>query len=563
MDDGGIGVAAAGEGYRAASDPVEAGHAALARGAWEDARALFEVAVRESGGAGALEGLSWAAWWTNDAEVLFDARERAYRAYLSAGERRGAARMASWIATDHVDFRGAHAVARGWLARARRLLEDLDPGPEHGWLFVHEAEKRLFAENDTARARELGVRAAALGRQLGLVDLEMMGLATEGLARVTECEVDGGMARLDEAAAAAFGGEFRETWSTIWCGCYLLYACERVRDLERSAQWCRRILDWSERVRVPFLDGVCRAHYAGLLIWLGTWPEAEEMLTESAELLATIRPPMVAEAAVRLGELRRRQGRHDVAAEIFEQVEAHPLALLGLGELCLDRADAAGARDRAALYLREAPRHAGTLRAAGLELLVRAHAALGQGKAGAAAMEELDEIARLIPTEPLRASASVAAGLLAAAGGDGERARTAFEDATRLFHRCGAPFEAARARVELARVLAGLGRARDGVREARAAATSLRRIGAGYEAERAEALAVELDGGHTRAAFPLTAREREVLRLVAEGKSDRTIAAELVLSEHTVHRHMANILAKLGCSSRSAAVAEAVRAGLV
>lgn len=544
----------------ATADPVEAGRVALARGAWEEARVLFEAAVAEAQTPDALEGLSWALWWLSEADAMFETRERAYCLYRSSGDSRGGARMATWLGTDHVDFRGELAVAQGWLGRARRLLEDIEPGPEHGWLFVHEAEKHLFA-NDTARAGELGARAAELGRQAGAVDLEMMGLATEGLALVTEGEVEEGMARLDEAVAAALGGEFQEIWATAWCCCYMLYACERVRDYDRAAQWCRRLEEWSERMRVEFVNRACRAHYAGVLIWRGTWSEAEEELTEAAERLVATRPPMAAEAAVRLAELRRRQGRLDEAAEIFEQVAEHPLALLGLAELCLDRDDPAGARDRAGQYLREAPPQTGTLRAAGLEVLVRAHTALGEEKPAAAACDELAAVATQVSTDPLCASASLAAGVLAAGTGDLERARTAFEDATRLFHRSGAPFEAARARIELAGVLVGLGRARDATREVRAAATSLRRIGAAREAARADALAVELEGGPSDS--PLTKRECEVLRLVADGKSDRAIAEQLVLSEHTVHRHVANILAKLDCTSRSAAVADAVRANLI
>lgn len=98
---------------------------------------MFEAAAREAATAEALEGLSWAAWWLNDPEATFAARERAYTLYRAAEDRRGAARMATWLGTDHVDFRGELAVAQGWLARARRLLEGLEPGPEHGWLWVH------------------------------------------------------------------------------------------------------------------------------------------------------------------------------------------------------------------------------------------------------------------------------------------------------------------------------------------------------------------------------------------------------------------------------------------
>ena len=545
-----------------AADPLEAGWAALARGKWEEARGAFDAAVCEAETAEALEGLSWAAWWQNDAEVTFDARERAYGAYRARGDRRGAARMATWLGTDHVDFRGELAVAQGWLGRARRLLEGLEPGPEHGWLWVHEAEKYLIA-GDTARTRELGARAGQLGEQLGLVELQMMGLAHEGLARVAEGDVAEGMSRLDEAAAAALGGEFAEIWAIGWSCCCLIQACEQVRDYGRAGQWCRKLEEWSERMDVQFLNRVCRAHYAGVLIWRGTWIAAEQELTDAADRLAEMRPPMAAEAVVRLGELRRRQGRLDEAAETFEQVAEHPLALLGLGEVCFDRGDAAGARDRAEEYLRATPPQAGTLRAAGLELLVRAEAALGEADRAAGAAEELNAVARLVSTEPLRAAASFAAGVVAFAAGDRQRARTAFEDATRLFHRSGTPFEAARARIELARALAADSRTRDAIRETRSAATSLRRIGAAHEAARADALEPEFERLASAPLAPLTRRECEVLALVAKGNSDRAIAETLVISEHTVHRHVSNILTKLGCTSRSAAVAEALTTNLI
>ena len=539
------------------SDLLGAGWAALARGAWQEARVSFEAAVSTSATAEALEGLGWAAWWGNDAVVTFDARERAYALYRERDDPRGAARVATLIATDHTDFRGELAVAQGWLGRAQRLLEGLEPCEEHGWLWVHDAEKRLMV-GDLAGARELGARAAALGDRLGLVDLQMMGLAGEGFVLVAEGDVEPGMRRLDEAAAAALGGEFREIWTVGWAVCLLIQACEQVRDYDRAGQWCRRLEEWSTRVDVIFFNRVCRAHYAGVLMWRGTWVEAEQELIECADRLAEMRPPMAAEAVVRLAELRRRQGRFEEAEEIFEQVAEHPLALLGLGELCMDRGDATGARDRAEQYLRETPRHAGPLRAAGLELLVCARSALGDLDGATCAAEELDAVARAVGTEPLRAATRFAAGVVALGRGELEPARVAFEDATRLFHRSGAPFEAARARIELARTLAAAARQRDALRELKAAAMSLRRIGAAHAVAQVDTLERELQQAPPHAPGKLTARECEVLRLVAKGMSDRAIAEQLVLSEHTVHRHVANILAKLGCTSRSAAVADAL-----
>lgn len=551
----------------AAADLVESGRLALARGAFEEARTCFEAAVAEEATARALEGLSWAAWWLNDAPAMFDSRERSYRRYRQAGDRLGAARMAMWLGTDHADFRGELAVAAGWLARARRLLEGLEPGAEHGWLWVHEAEKLLYA-HDTAGARALGAAAADLGRQLGLTDLEMMGLATEGLALVTEGAVREGLRRIDEAAAEALAEEFDDLFPPVWCCCYQIFACERLRDLDRAAQWCRRFEEWSERMRVPFANRLCRAHYAGILVRRGSWQSAEAELRECAEVLGEIRPPFSAEATVRLGELRRRQGRLDDALEIFGGVAEHPLALLGMGEVLLDRGDAAGARDRAEEYLRAIPREALALRIPGLELLVRATELPAGEAAAVAALEELEAAASALASDPVRASANLAAGKLASAQGQREQARKAFEDALRFFQRSGTPFEVACVRLELAAVLEALGRHDPARLEIETALDAFQRLGATGHAKRAETILGRMRAKNESARTAtgplgtLSHRELEVLALLAEGLSNPEIAERLVISEHTVHRHVANILRKLGLSSRTAAAALAGRHGL-
>jgi hypothetical protein len=109
-----------------------------------------------------LEGLSWAAWWLDDADTVFEARERAYRLYSKGRDPASAARMATWLAADHLDFHGAVAVASGWLWRAGRMLEPLEPGPDHGWLAFHEGHIAGMC-SDTVKAGELGARAAQLG----------------------------------------------------------------------------------------------------------------------------------------------------------------------------------------------------------------------------------------------------------------------------------------------------------------------------------------------------------------------------------------------------------------
>jgi LuxR family transcriptional regulator, maltose regulon positive regulatory protein len=545
---------------------LEAGKAALTRGAWVDARSNFQAAARAEESPEALEGLSWSAWWLEDISGCLDARERAYLLYRQTGDQRGAARMALWLGDDHIEFRGAAAVADGWFQRAARILEDLEPSPEHGWLAVFGAHEALN-DHDLAGARQLAGDARELGRQLGAVDLEMFSLATEGLVLVEEGDVEQGMRCLDEATAAALGGEYENLAPAAWTCCRLISACEQVRDYDRGAQWCKKVEEFSRRMGTRFVTGVCRAHYAAILAWHGRWGEAEDELVVATNDLTANRPFWLSEALVRLGDLRRRQGRLAEAEELFGQTSEHPLAQRGLAELSLDRDDPVTARDLLEPLLRRVPMESRTSRAAPLELLVRAEAAVGDYQAAAEHLVELRSIVDAVPTQPLRASVSYSEGLVAAGSGEAERARDHFENAVHLFERSHAPVEAERARLELARALHAGGRTDAAEREARAALGRLEEVGALIEIERAQALlgaiSVRTTNGPGREHTPLTTRQVEVLRLVADGLGDRDIAARLTLSEHTVHRHVANIYVRLGCSSRAAAVAQANRLGLL
>jgi LuxR family transcriptional regulator, maltose regulon positive regulatory protein len=223
-------------------------------------------------------------------------------------------------------------------------------------------------------------------------------------------------------------------------------------------------------------------------------------------------------------------------------------------------------------YLRHLPSENRTDRSPGLELLVRALAGLGDWERAHTALSELSSIASLAATVSLQASASFASGCLAMANGDVDAARKSFEDALDLFVQSGAPFEVGRARIELAHALAKLGRKQGAIAEAGLALTLLSDLKAELEAARArrllEALAAQ-QKNETGPASPtvkshrLTKRELEVLGLVGEGLSNQRIAERLFLSDHTVHRHLANILNKLNVSTRAAAVAQAARRGLL
>lgn len=540
---------------------LAAGWKALASGDWGAAYEFFAAAVEGGDDPESFEGLAWAAWWRNDAETLFRAREHAYQLYRRQGDSVGAARAALWLGCDYHDFRGDHAVGAGWHRRARRHLEGQPPNPEQGWLAFQEGAYALELADDTRTAHERADEVAVLARTLAEPDLEFLSLALKGLALVTEGAAVEGMALLDEASVAVTSGEYRERIAATWTLCYLMYACERVRDIDRTTQWCRRMEKLASRFDFDLGVGVCRAHYGGILVLTGDWARAERQLVEAGRDLERVRPPAAGEATSRLGELRRRQGRVVEAVGLFEQAGQHPLALLGRAALAADL----GHHDEAAEILEDLlfviPEGSVTQRVDALALMVRVRVVSGDLAGAEVTATRLDEIVATLGTSAMTALATWTRGVVLGGRGQTDGARRHLEQAAGLFERAGMPYESACARLDLARALNAAGRAQAAAAHAARATISLRELGA------------ELSGHHALAPPPsdvgsardpealrvLTPREREVLGLIGLGLSDREIAERLVISPHTVHRHVSSILTKLALRSRSAAAALAGR----
>ena len=555
-------------------DDLTAGRAALQAGAWLEAQQAFERLLKVEETPEALEGLGLAAWWLDRADVVFDSRERAFRAYRSRGDQISAARVAVWIAWDSVAFRSEEGVAKGWLQRARRLLEGQPESPEHAFLAARAAVFTLLDDGDPEAAEALAQDAIRIAQSLKAIDYEMVGRALLGFALITRGEVTDGLRELDEVSAAILAGELTDRLLIALAGCYLIGACDRARDHGRAVQWCERIKEHSRKWGLKPLFAVCRTQYASVCMWRGAWDEAERELTSACDELALCRPGMTTDGLARLGELRRRQGRLDEAASLFERSGGHPIASLGRAAIAIDRNDRQGAIELAERHLRRLPVKNRTERAAALELLIRAHTAPGHDGdlvRARAALDELKSIAAAANTSPLLASASLGEGLVSLGSRDLEAARRGLEDAVDLFEKSGAPFETAHARVHLASVLGQLGRVDAALGELERARDGLTRLDAKLELAAADAVRQRLTSAHGPAAAPvrepnvsgLTARELEVLKLISGGLSNQAIAERLFISEHTVHRHVANTLSKLDVSSRSAAVAQAAKLGLL
>jgi LuxR family maltose regulon positive regulatory protein len=510
-----------------------------------------------------------ACWWLEDYATGIDARELAYRLFRQAGDARGAARAAIWLSNDYADFRGETAVANGWIQRAERLLDGLPPSPEHALLAYQKAHIALMGQRDPVAARRLSSEAAAIARSVGPADMEMLGVALEGLALVTEGEVAAGMSLLDEATAAATAGELTDPAMIGTACCYLIRACEQVHDYDRAAQWCERVREFARRWKFTHLFSACRIQYASLLTLRGEWAEAEREIEALRRHVERVQPRVVPIALIRLADLRRRQGRWEESDALLADSGVHYLAVLGCAALALDRGESGKAAELAEEYLQRVPMDDRTERVSGLDVLARARIAEGQLDQARIPLDELRSIAATVGTEPLQATVAHAEGCLLAAAGDHKAACARLEESADLFERNRTPFEAARCRLQLAHSLLALGRRDPATIALRAAGTAFERLGAARHGGAARILLQELDlkpHGPIGAAARLgrlTPREVEVLRLVAQGLSDKESAARLKLSEHTIHRHVGNILTKTGLPSRAAAVAQAARSGLL
>jgi ATP/maltotriose-dependent transcriptional regulator MalT len=528
-------------------DALTAGHAALERGDWADARARFEEA---GDSAEALEGLGRAAWWLGDEALTFESRERAHRAHLEAGDPCGAARMAMWIGSDNIDFRGDDAVAAAWLRRARSLLADHPPCLELGFAVLLEADIALLLHGDPETALPLAREGLEVGREIADPGVEAVAHALIGWTLITTGAIDEGFEHLDESGALAVGAESCDVAAPGWALCHTVSACANVGDLARATQWSRALHSYSTYWQARHFFGVCRTAYGGVLATRGDWPSAEEELRSAVDDLTTVRPALAAPGLVGLGELRVRQGEPGEARRLFESALPFPGAAIALGDLDLAAGDATSAAETAERVLRNIRDGSVLDRFPALELLARARATEGDAVGARASADEVEEAAATLGTPYMRGRGRLVRAEVLGAVGEHDEARRAAEDAIDLFGECSAPFEAARARERLAASLEALGRPDRARTEARAARDALAKLGA-------------RTGREESATEELSPRETDILRLVAQGMNNAQIAERLFLSPHTVHRHVANIRTKLRAPSRAAAVAYATKHNLL
>ena len=485
-------------------DPLAAGREAALRHAWREAYELLRSADEDGKlNAEDLQNLAEAAWWTGHLEEALALRERAYAAFVEAGETRPAALLAAMLSMDHL-ARGALPLSSGWLARAERLLGDEAEGVEHGHLaLVRGITAFETGDLDTA-GKELG-RAQELGAHFGDRDLEAIALVFKGTLLVSTGEVEEGLALLDEATAAAIGGELRPL-ATGMVYCVTIDSCQTLGDCGRAAEWTDVANRWCDRLDVTGFPGACRIHRAELIRLRGDWPKAEAQALQGCEEVSEYNRFVTAAGFYEIGEIRRRRGDFAAAEEAYRKAkglgrEPQPgLALLRLAQGKVDTAANAIKRDLA----RESLDPLGRSR----RLPAQVEIALAAGEIGRAreAAEELERIAdgyRVAGrrTPALEGTLQLAWGQIRLAEHDWEAAATALGAAREIWDKIGAPYETAQARMLLGLAYRGEGD-EDGAREELTAAkAAFERLGAVLDLQRAAEL---LGESPTRRTFMFT-----------------------------------------------------------
>ncbi len=541
------------------SEQLERGRRLYAARAWGDAyESLSHADQTVPLGAEDVELLATSAYMLGRDDEWMRLLERAHLVYVDAGEARRAARCAGWIGTN-LALRGEVGGATGWFARAQRLLESYGRDcPERGWMLLPVMYRHEGA-GDLAAAAATAAAALEIGQRFGDADLFALAAAGQGYMLLKQGRVKEGLALLDEAMVAVTTGELSPIpTGLVYCG--VILACQEVYELGRAREWTSALSRWcADQPDLVAFTGRCLVHRAEIMQLEGAWPDALEEARRASDRFVETKNAAAGLALYRQGELLRLQGEFEAAEAAYREAsrsgwEPQP----GLAQLRLaqrKKGAAAAAIRRAAGEIAEPLKRAGLL-AAYVEIMV----AVEDLDDARTACRELGQIAESYDSRMLAAMVEQARGTVDLAAGKARSALVSLRASWRLWHELDAPYEAARVRVLVGLACRVLGDDDAAAMELEAARGVFETLGAAPDLHYLSSVTGFAAKGRSHG---LTPRELEVLRLVAAGSSNREIAEALVISEHTVARHLQNIFAKLDVSSRTAAGAFAFEHALI
>ena len=539
---------------------VVRGREAFARRRWVEAFSNLSAAEQESPlDAVDYEQLVITEYLLSTDAAGVDTWERAHHVFLARNDVERAARATFWLAMNLVE-RGEMARGAGWVARGRRLLDDAKlECSARGYLMIPSAIQAAVS-GDAATALAICEEAIAIGQRFGDQDLVTILRHGQGRTLLQAGRLPEGLALVDEVMITVSAGEVSPmVVGIIYCG--IVDSLHQIYDSARVQEWTDALTRWcEEQPEMVMYRGRCMVHRAELFQMHGDWPAAlEQSQQAAARFLGPPVHPAAREALYREAEVHRLRGAFAQAREAYRRAaelghSAQPgMALLGLAEGRVDAAEAAIGRLLAETA--SPPARAGILPA-----FVDIALAAGNVEAARAAAAELGELAADLGSDHVQAQAAAAAGAALLAGGEAGRALGELRHAAATWQKLDAPYEAAKVQLLLGLACRELGD-EDGAKMAiDAARDALQRLGAAPDLARLRALTPARPAG---APAGLTGREVQLLALLATGRTNRELAAELRISDKTVARHVSNIFNKLGVSSRAAATAYAFKHELV
>jgi DNA-binding CsgD family transcriptional regulator len=544
---------------RPGATALDLGRAAFARSAWREAHEQLSAANQQAALLpDDLEQLGTAAYLIGKDEESIETLTRLNHVCLEQGLVEGAVRAAFWLGLSLVS-KGEQARGGGWLMRAQRLLEEnkLD-SVYRGYLLFPQALRTITGDDPAAGVRILG-EAIEIGVRFG--DRSLVALARQGQGRalIKMGDAPRGVALLDEAMASIEAGDV----SPLIAGnvyCSVIEACSELYDIRRAQEWTSSLTRWCEAQPdlVPF-RGQCLIRRSELMQFYGDWDNALLEAQRARARLSEPPPPHSAVGAAwyQEAELHRLRGEFAEAEQAYRaasQWTRKPRPGLALLRLAQGQKDSAVAI--AGGLLEEATREGRAEVLAAWNEIALASADL---KAAREAANELAQIAAQADAPLLSARAAYADASTLAAEADARASMTAARRAWMLFQEIEAPYHAARARVLVGCAARALGDHDAAAMEWDAARLVFEQLGALPDVARTDELTRTI---MKQSVGGLTAREVQVLRLLAQGKTNKAIAGELFISEKTVHRHVANIFLKLDLSTRAGATAYAFQHGL-